>query len=148
MGVITDQIVEFMMRERLGFVATVTPDNKPNVSPKGSIIPIDSDRLAFADLKSPHTISNLESNPAIEVSVASPIIRRGYMLRGEGRVLREGKEFDDVVAKLREAGIKSAINVVVVIDIDHAEEVMSPLYDLGYTEEQLKETWKRHYFPE
>lgn len=144
---ITDEMSEFMDNEKLGFVATVSPDGKPNVSPKGSIIRRNAGQIAFADIRSPDTVANLASNPHVEVSVISPIIRRGYLFSGRGTAIKEGPEFDEMVGRFREIGIQSPISAVVTIDVDHVEETRSPLYDLGYTEDQLKAKWKSHYFP-
>ena len=145
MARVTDQMAEFMENERLGFVATVSPDGKPNVSPKGSLVRSGDYSIAFAEIRSPDTIKNLESNPAVEVSVISPIVRRGYLFAGRGRVIREGPEFDDMVARFQKMGIKSRIGAVVVIQVDHTEETRSPLYDLGYTEDQIRDRWQGRY---
>jgi uncharacterized protein len=45
--------------QRLGFVATVTPDGRPNVSPKGTIKVWDDERLFLADIASPGPVANL-----------------------------------------------------------------------------------------
>lgn len=145
MVLITDQIAEFLESERLGFVATVSPDNLPNVSPKGSIVRSGGSDIAFAEIRSPDTLRNLEANPAVEVSVISPIIRRGYLFAGTGRVVREGPEFDKLVARFRKMGIKSPIGAAVVIRVDRMEETRSPLYDLGYTEDRIRDNWLKRY---
>ena len=142
---ITDEIAEFIERERLSFVATVSPDGKPNVSPKGSLLRSGDSSIAFANIRSPNTVRNLESNPAVEVSVISPLIRRGYLFVGRGRVLHEGSIFDQMMDRFREMDIKSPIGAVVLIEVDQIEETRSPLYDLGHTEEQIRETWRNRY---
>ena len=147
MAVVTDEMADFMMTERIGFVATVSADGMPNVSPKGSIIRSGPESLAFAEIRSPDTVSNIESNPAVQINVISPIVRRGYTFAGRGRIVREGAAFEDLVGKFRDMGIQSPINAVVIIDVDKVEDTRSPLYDLGYTEEQIKDKWKQHYFP-
>lgn len=144
---ITDRMAEFLENERLCFVATVSPDNKPNVSPKGSLVRSGDYSMAFAEICSPDTLRNLESNPAVEVSVISPIIRRGYLFAGTGRVLREGPEFDGLVARFRKIGIKSPIRAAVAIRVDRIEETRSPLYDLGHTEDQIRDVWQKRYAP-
>ena len=66
--VILDEDMQRMVSElRLCYVATVTPDGKPNLSPKGSLRVVDGDHLAFADIISPMTIRNLKSNPYCEI---------------------------------------------------------------------------------
>ena len=52
----TDDIKNLLAKQKLGFVATVSPDNTPNLSPKGTII-VWNDDLIFADIKSPNTMS-------------------------------------------------------------------------------------------
>ena len=52
---ITNEIKNFLNLQKLGYVATVTSDGKPNLSPKGTIIGWTSHALAFADIRSPDT---------------------------------------------------------------------------------------------
>ncbi len=42
-------------------------------------------------------------------------------------------------------GIKSKIGRVVLIKVASVNEATSPLYDLGYTEEEIKKRWKEYY---
>ena len=65
MAKISDEIKHFLERQKLGFVATISPDNTPNVSPKGTILAWDDEHLIFADIRSPQTISNLENNSSV-----------------------------------------------------------------------------------
>ncbi|MGB1878480.1 MAG: pyridoxamine 5'-phosphate oxidase family protein, partial [Nitrosopumilus sp.] len=62
-----------MNSQKLGYVATVTSDGKPNISPKGTIIPWTSDLLAFANIRSPDTMNNLKNNPLLEINVIDPL---------------------------------------------------------------------------
>ena len=142
---ITNEISRFINTERLCFVATVTPDAKPNISPKGSILQRSPTQLAFAEIRSPDTINNLKSNPAIEINIISPVARRGYLFRGRGRILYSGHDFNEVMVLVRNIGIKSAVRAIVLVDVDHIEEVKSPLYDLGYSEEQIRSVWSKRY---
>jgi uncharacterized protein len=47
-----------VLEQRLGFVATVTAEGLPNLSPKGTTTLWDEEHLMFADLASPGTIEN------------------------------------------------------------------------------------------
>jgi len=142
---ISDEIKHFLERQKLGFVATISPDNTPNVSPKGTILAWDDEHLIFADIKSPQTISNLENNPSVELNVIDPILRKGYRFKGKGKILRDNEEFSKILKFYEEKGTKSKINAVVMIKVDTLSEVTSPLYDLGFSEEEIKEKWKKHY---
>ncbi len=145
MAKISDEIKHFLERQKLGFVATISPDNTPNVSPKGTILAWDDEHLIFADIKSPQTISNLENNPSVELNVIDPILRKGYRFKGKGKILKDNEEFSKILKFYEEKGIKSKINAVVMIKVDALSEVTSPLYDLGFSEEEIKEKWKKHY---
>lgn len=142
---ISNEIKQFLERQKLGFVATVSPNNSPNVSPKGTIMVWDDENLVFADIRSPKTISNLEKNPLVEVNVVDPILRKGYRFKGKGRILKDSDEFSQILKRYTEMGIKSKINAVVKVKVDFLGEITSPLYDLGFSEDEIKERWKKHY---
>lgn len=141
---ITDEMKNLLSKQKLGFVATVSPDNTPNLSPKGTIIVWNND-LIFADIKSPNTIANLKKNPSIEINVVDPLIRRGYRFKGEGKIISEGDEFQKIITHYKNEGIKSEIKSIVLVKVGTVNEVTSPLYDLGYSEEEIKTKWKKHY---
>ena len=44
---LTDEMIATAEKQRLGFVATVSDDGQPNVSPKGTFVVIDNQTLAF-----------------------------------------------------------------------------------------------------
>ena len=46
MAIITEEMARMVTELRLCYVATVTPDGKPNLSPKDSLCVIDGDHLA------------------------------------------------------------------------------------------------------
>ena len=94
MGILTSDMQRVVREQRLGYVATVCPDGTPNLSPKGTTTIWDDDHLIFADIRSPGTVGNLQHNPAIEVNVVDPIVRKGYRFKGTGRVLHEGELFE------------------------------------------------------
>src|SRR4051812_6577242 len=71
-GALSEDMKRVVSRQRLGFVATVCPDGTPNLSPKGTLSVLDDDRLVFADIRSPQTVTSLRVNPSIEVNVVDP----------------------------------------------------------------------------
>ena len=133
-----------LSKQKLGFVATVSPDNTPNLSPKGTIIVWNND-LIFADIKSPNPRANIKKNPSIEINVVDPLIRRCYRFKGEGKIISEGDEFQKIITHYKNEGIKSEIKSIVLVKVGTVNEVTSPLYDLGYSEEEIKTKWKKHY---
>lgn len=148
MALLTAEMRDFIDRLRLGFVATVSPDGRPSVSPRGTIMAWGggaSDELVIADIRSPETTSNVERNPEVEVCIVDPLLRRGYRLRGRAEVLRGGAVFDEAVAAYRRGGVRSGIRAVLRVRLYEASEVRSPLYDLGVTEEEIREKWRAAY---
>ena len=145
MVVITEEIKNFVNFQKLGYVATVSNDNTPNLSPKGTIIVLDESHLVFADIQSPKTIENLEHNPSIEINVVDPFSRRGYRFKGIAEIISSGDKFNNIISHYKETGIKNTIKCVVLVKIEKLSEVFSPLYDLGHTEEELKTKWKKYY---
>src|SRR5437899_7123895 len=101
MGILTDDMRRVLDEQRLGFIATVTPDGRPNLSPKGTTAAFDDAHLVFADICSPNTIANLRSNPAIEINVVYPVLRKGYRFKGAATVLADGLRFEEILAFIR-----------------------------------------------
>ena len=95
-----DDMQRVVREQRLGFVATVSADGTPNLSPKGTLDVWDDEHLAFLDIHSPATVANLRARPAVEVNVVDPIVRKGYRFKGRGEVLTEGPRRDEALAPL------------------------------------------------
>jgi uncharacterized protein len=150
MAVLTDDMKRVVREQRTGFVATASADGEPNLSPKGTLTVWDDDRLVFADLRSPRTIANLRANPRVEVNVLDPIVRKGWRFRGTATVHAAGPEFEAVVAFYEhDYRIERArIQHVVLIRVEKAAPVVSPSYDMGATEQQVRTRWRRRLLAE
>ena len=145
MVTISEEIKNFVNSQKLGYVATVSKDGTANLSPKGTIIIMNESTMAFADIRSPQTIQNLQDNTSVEINVVDPFQRLGYRFKGDGRIINEGSEFDKILDYYSNIGIKSKINSVVVVDVKSMSEVTSPSYDLGVTKDELVSKWKKYY---
>ena len=142
---IPKDIKNFVNFQKLGYVATISNDGTPNLSPKGTIAVIDESTMVFADIRSPQTIQNLQENPSIEINVVDPFQRLGYRFKGNGRIINEGSEFDRVLDYYVNLGVKSKISSIVMVDVKSMSEVTSPSYDLGATKDELVSKWKKYY---
>ena len=131
--------------QKLGYVATVSPDGTPNLSPKGTIAILDDSRLVFANIRSPKTIENLTKNPSIEINVIDPFSRLGYRFKGLAQILSNGKDFENILDYFKQKGIKSSISHIVVVDVTSFSEIISPSYDLGLKKDDLVKKWKQYY---
>jgi predicted pyridoxine 5'-phosphate oxidase superfamily flavin-nucleotide-binding protein len=126
-------------------VATVCPDGTPNLSPKGTTAVWDDDRLVFANIRSPGTLANLRRNPAVEVNVVDPFVRRGYRFKGAATILESGSLYDDVLAFYRRRGSQHAIREIVIIEVRSAQPVDSPLYDAGLSEAEVRVRMEQYF---
>lgn len=146
MGVLTEDAQRVVEEQRLSYVATVNDDGTPNLSPKGTLAVLDDDHLAFANIRSPRTIHNLQRRPAIEINLIDPIGRKGYRFRGTATVIDYGEQFTELLAFYREdRGLQNDVLAVVVMKVTQVEEVISPAYDLGLTEPEVRERWRAHF---
>ena len=142
---ITEKIGKFVSQQKLGFVATVSPNGTPNLSPKGTISVLNENTLVFANIRSPQTIENLEKNPSIEINIVDPFSRRGYRFKGIAKIISDGEEYKKILLYYKQNGIKTTIKSIVMVNVKQILEVTSPLYDVGYTEEELRIKWKKYY---
>ena len=142
---ITSEIKNFLNIQKLGYVATVSSDGLPNISPKGTIIAWSSEILAFADIRSPDTVKNLQNNPNVEINVIDPLLRKGYLFKGVARLINSGLQYDEILQYYRDNGITSPINAIILVDVSCISDVISPLYDMGISEDEIKSKWKNHF---
>lgn len=147
MGVLTDDMKRVVREQRLGYIATVCPDGTPNLSPKATMKVWDDDHLVFADLASPGTMANLRDNPAIEINMVDPIVRKGYRFKGTAEVFSSGTEFDNLMTLFadRQNGIHAGIRNLVMITVTRALPVISPGYVGDVTESQMRAQWAEYY---
>src|SRR5512134_2383197 len=145
MNSLTSDMKRVVDQERLGFFATVCPDGSPNLSPKGTLMVWDDAHLVFADIHSPGTVSNLALNPRIEVNVVDPFARKGYRFKGTAVVHEEGRLFDEAVQRYRHRGVHYPIHHIVLIRVELAQPVTSPVYDTEITEDEVRRIWEDHH---
>jgi uncharacterized protein len=149
MGILTDDMKRVVREQRLGYIATVCRDGTPNLSPKGTTAVWDDDHLMFADIRSPQSVQNIEHNPSVEVNVVDPLVRKGYRFKGRASVHRSDDVFLHACQMYRDAGATNEstndIRAVVLIRVDRALPLISPAYDHGATEDQVKDRMRRYW---
>ena len=118
MGRIEDAHKSLIEDVGLCFVATATTDGVPNVSPKGSIMVLDDDHLAFADIMSPGTRSNLEQNNRVAVFVCKPEKFQGFQFKGTVELSKEGPLYDQLAVAVEAKGVKQPIQNAVKIKVE------------------------------
>lgn len=158
MGILTEDMKRLIASEYgTCFVATVSPDGRPNLSPKGTLEVLDGDHLVFSEIRSPNTRRNLEANPFIELNVVDLLSRKGYRFKGRAEVIREGDMYQDVVRRLNAGAVDPPpahlvrnpdvpegaywVKSIIYITVEWAAPITSPIYDHGYDEETVRARW-------
>lgn len=144
---LTDEMKEIIARNTLGFVATVDEDGTPNLSPKGTCVVLDEEHIVFGEIRSPNTLKNLQARPSMEINFADFFSRKAVRIKGPAQFLPRGStEFDRLVEHFSRWGdLVERINGIVELNIQRARLVVSPAYDLGATEEELRDNWRKHF---
>lgn len=145
MCILTDDMRRVVEEQRLGFVATVCPDGTPNLSPKGTTAVWDDEHLVFADICSPTTIANIRQNPVVEINVVDTVSRKGYRFKGTATIFTKGVQFEDGLAFYRKRGSSTAKLHIVLVKVERAAPLVSPVYDQGETERHVRVQWRRYW---
>ena len=145
---IPKQTQQLITRWRLGHIATVTPGGRPSVSPKGTFLVVDDNTIAFGEIRSPQTVSNLTHNPECEVNFVDAFTRSGARLRGTAQMIRpETPDFDTLIPRFREVWdeLCDRMTLIVKINVREVKPLTTPLYDDGVTEAELIALYKAKY---
>ena len=128
----------------LCFAATVTPDGRPNVSPKGTIRVWDDTHLFFLDIASPDTRTNLAHAPWLELNVVDQLSRRGYRFAGKAALHFPGSVvYEAGVQRVYDKSLPSdPPTAVVLLAVDHAAPLLSPAYWRGDDETAIRAMWR------
>ena len=138
---ITPTLQEFVNEWRLGDLATMGPEG-PNVSPKGTFQALDTERVAFAELRSPQSMANIQGDPRVQVSMVDVFSRKGVRFRGVATFHAMGSDLANELSPrwvdLFGEGLMARSSGFVVIDVNSVKPLTTPAYDVGATEKQLR----------
>ena len=137
---LTSPMISLIERYTAGMVATVNADGTPAVSPKATFVVLDSRTLAFGHIRSPGTVANLERAPADEVAFLDVLTRRAVRITGTPQVMRPETADESVrdAFAAKWAEYVPHMEAFVLIDVERAELILSPAYDLGHDEAELR----------
>ena len=128
----------------LGFVASVNRDATPNLSPKGTFVVLNDRQLVFGHIRSPQTMGNIAERPIIEINFLDVLARKAVRVRGQARMFpSSAPEFEELFSALAVwQGYTDIMKAVVRVDVEQASLILSPAYDLGHTEAELREQYR------
>ncbi len=105
MAKLTEDMKRVVSEQKLGFVATVSEDGTPNLSPKGTFIVLDDNHILFGEIRSPNTVKNLVDRPTMEVNFVDPFARKGFRAKGRATFVPRGApEFDELLPRFAQWG--------------------------------------------
>ena len=126
-----------------GSVATVNADGTPSVSPKATFVVVDERCIAYGNIRSPGTSANLRERPAVEVNFIDVLARLAVRVRGRATLLAcDSLDAAPLLPHFEAlwAPYIEQMSEFVRIDIEQAQLITSPAYDLGMSREELMQT--------
>jgi uncharacterized protein len=147
MGTLTPDMQRVVHEQRLAYIATVGPNGRPNLSPRGTLVVWDDEHLVYVDLRSPRSTSNIGRNPAVEINVVDPFLRKGYRFTGTAERITEA----GALARAHEllspevVDLEHRAHAYLLITVERASPLVSPGYDLGASDSDTVETWLQYY---
>jgi len=141
---LTDDMRAVIEAAQLCFAATVSPDGRPNLSPKGTIRVWDDAHLFFLDIASPQTRANLARSPWLELNVVDQLSRRGYRFAGTATLHPPGSAvYAEAVRRVYgDTTPASPPASAVMLEVERAAPVLSPAYWRGLDEHEIRAQWR------
>ena len=143
---LSEDVLKYLERSVLCWLATVDSDGQPNVSPK-EIFTVRNGKLLIANIASPGSVKNIKANAKVCVSFVDVLVQKGYQLKGIASVLMPSEDRVAFQAIQDLAGEKYKVLSVILVEIETVKPIVAPSY-LFYpeTEEAVKiEEAKRDY---
>jgi hypothetical protein len=137
---LTQEMMKLISDHSAGMVATINDDGTPSVSPKATFVILDDSCLAFGNIRSPGTLANLSKRPAVEVCFIDVVIRKAVRVTGTASIVRKADADSRLLAAFDKSWSAYVLHMsaFVTIAVSAAEFILSPAYDLGFTEDDLR----------
>ena len=143
---LTYEMRKLISEHRAGMVASINDDGTPSVSPKATFVILDDETLAFGNLRSPETIKNINQRPSTEICFIDVLARKAVRVTGTAKYMNNNQMSDDLRAAFKEvwSDFLDRFAGVVEIKINAVEYILSPAYDMGISEVELREANLTH----
>jgi len=87
----TEDVLDSFQHCVLCWLATVDVEGAPNVSPKKVFCADGRKQLLIANIASPNSVRNIQSNPRVCVSFIDVFVHKDYKLRGSADIVSPGE---------------------------------------------------------
>ena len=137
---LTDEMKRLIQTHSAGMVATVNEDGSPAVSPKATFVILGDSLIAFGNLRSPGTLANLRRSPRVEVCFIDVLLRKAVRVTGQAAIVPKSDADKPLIAAFEAswAPYLPRMSAFVTIEVTAAELILSPAYDIGATESELR----------
>jgi predicted pyridoxine 5'-phosphate oxidase superfamily flavin-nucleotide-binding protein len=149
MNRLTPDMLRIVDEQKVGYVASVDADGTPNLSPKGTFLVLDDEHIMFGEMRSPKTVENISENPVVEVNFVDLFSRKGFRCKGPAYFVdKHSEKFDELVPRFKEqwgSELCALFNGIVIIEVENASPLVSPAYDIGASESELRRHWLAYF---
>jgi len=146
---LTSEIKEFIDRSVLCWLATVSEESIPNVSPKEIFNYYEKDKIVIANIASPQTVRNIKQNENVCVSFMDILIQKGFQVKGKARIVykTDSKFLEMEVILIKMTGGDFPFSTITEITIEQAKPIIAPKYILypDTTEDEQIKSAKKMY---
>ncbi|MEL7497401.1 MAG: pyridoxamine 5'-phosphate oxidase family protein [Planctomycetota bacterium] len=129
--VLSREILNSIDNSVLCWLATVSDQGQPNVSPK-EVFTAWEDKILIANIASPQTMANLKSNPQVCISFVDVFVQKGFQLKGSARIIH--RDHEDFAARhdalFQIAGPDFPFATLIEIQIESTKPIVAPRYRL------------------
>ena len=146
---ITYEVKKYIEKSVLCWLATVDQHNEPNVSPKEMFALYDDSTILVANIASPNTVKNIQTNSNVCISFLDIFVQKGLKIKGTARIIDQS----DITyyKKLRLLtdlfGDKFPIKSIIEIELRKIDKIIAPSYNISpeTTEESQIESAMKTY---
>jgi len=86
---LTEEIIESIDTSILCWLATISSENIPNVSPKEIFTHYGDDIIIVANIASPQTVQNIKINENVCISFIDILVQKGFQIKGKAEIIKK-----------------------------------------------------------
>lgn len=138
---LTDDLKKYAKRSVLCWLATVSDDGMPTVSPKEIFATEGDTHILIANIASPNSVCNIYSNPQVCVSFVDVFVQKGYKAKGIATLIHKAEPTYVQRVKPLKALSREAfpIHTIIAVEIKEVQPIIAPRYRLyPETTEQMQ----------
>lgn len=146
---LTATVKESIEKSVLCWLATVSIDGVPNVSPKEIFAHFEGNSIIVANIASPQTVSNIKQSKHVCISFIDILVQKGYQIKGNAQIIPQSdsnfQAMEAILEKMTEG--KFPFTTITKIDVDTIKPIIAPkylLYPETTEEEQIASARKAY----